>query len=109
MLLFSGSSTNNCKQVAESLKCKLGTVDLNRFSDGEMDHGSPILCDQTVFVLQRFQPMNDHIMEFILMGDAILVSPKKNGWYNSILVMPDKINSIEQEPVSARVIANSLK
>jgi len=110
MLLFSGSSNVDLAQkVAEKLKIQLGKVDLNRFSDGEIRPWiADNVRDQTVFVLQSFsQPMNDHIMEFILMGDAI----RRGAPRRMIGIIPyfgyarqDKQHRIG-EPVSARVVA----
>ncbi len=110
MLLFSGSSnTHLAQKVAETLHSELGKVDLNRFSDGEIRPWiAENVRDQTVYVLQSFsQPMNDHIMEFILMGDAIRRGAPKR----LIGIIPyfgyarqDKQHRMG-EPVSARIVA----
>jgi ribose-phosphate pyrophosphokinase len=110
MILFSGSSNLPLAQkIAEILGISLGQCNLNRFADGEI---RPWIVEnvrnQTIFVLQSFSsPMNDHIMEFILMGDAIRRgAPKK-----IVGIIPyfgyarqDKQHR-EGEPVSARIIA----
>lgn len=114
MLLFSGSSNVHLTtDVAKALKINLGRVDLNKFSDGEIRPWiAENVRDQTVFVLQSFsQPMNDHIMEFILMGDAIRRGAPKR----MIGIIPyfgyarqDKQHRTG-EPVSARVIAKLIE
>lgn len=110
MILFSGSSNLPLAQnVAKLLKTTLGAVDLQKFADGEIRPWiQKDVRDKTVFVLQSFShPMNDHIMEFILMGDAIRRGAPKR----MVGIIPyfgysrqDKQHR-SGEPVSARVIA----
>lgn len=114
MLLFSGSSNLPLAQtVADALNTPLGKVDLNRFSDGEIRPWvAENVRDETVFVLQSFsQPMNDHIMEFILIGDAVRRGAPKR----MVGIIPyfgyarqDKQHR-QGEPVSARVIAKLIE
>lgn len=113
-ILFSGSSNLPLAQeVAKLLKITLGKVDLTRFADGEL---RPWVLDdvrdKTVFVLESFSfPMDEHIMEMVLMGDAIRRGAPKT----MIAVVPyfgyarqDKLHR-PGEPVSARVIAKFLE
>lgn len=113
-ILFSGSSNMPLSQeVAKILNISLGKVDLTRFADGELRPWiQEDVRDKTVFVLESFSyPMDEHIMEMALMGDAIRRSAPKT----MIAVIPylgyarqDKIHRIG-EPVSARVIARFLE
>ncbi len=113
-LLFSGSSNVPLAQeVAKLLKVSLGNVDLTRFADGEIRPWiQEDIRDKTIFVLQSFSyPMDEHIMEMTLMGDAIRRSAPKT----MVAVIPylgyarqDKLHRVG-EPVSARVIAKILE
>lgn len=113
-LLFSGSSNRPlAEEVAKILKISLGKVDLTRFADGELRPWiQEDVRDKTVFVLESFSyPMDEHIMEMALMGDAIRRGAPKT----MIAVIPylgyarqDKLHR-PGEPVSARVIAKFLE
>ncbi len=113
-LLFSGSSNVPlATEVAELLKIPLGKVDLTRFADGELRPWiQEDVRDKTVFVLESLSyPMDEHIMEMSLMGDAIRRSAPKT----MIAVIPymgyarqDKLHR-PGEPISARVIAKFLE
>jgi ribose-phosphate pyrophosphokinase len=114
MLLFAGSSNKHlAEKIAKNLGIALGNVDLEKFSDGEIRPWiAQDVRDKTVFVLQSFsQPMNDHIIEFILMGDAIRRGAPKR----MIGIIPyfgyarqDKQHR-HGEPVSARVMAKFIE
>lgn len=113
-LLFSGSSNKPlAAEVAKLLKISLGKVDLTRFADGELRPWiQEDVRDKTVFVLESFSfPMDEHIIEMALMGDAIRRGAPKT----MIAVIPylgyarqDKLHR-PGEPVSARVIAKLLE
>lgn len=113
-LLFSGSSNVPLAQsVAKLLHTSLGKVDLGRFADGELRPWiQEDVRDKTVFVLESLSfPMDEHVMELALMGDAIRRSAPKH----MIAVIPymgyarqDKQHRAG-EPVSARVIAKFIE
>lgn len=113
-LLFSASSnTKLASEVAGLVGTTLGKVDLTRFADGE---SRPWVQEdvrgKTVFVLQSISyPMDEHIMEMTLLGDAI----RRCAPQHMIAVVPymgyarqDKQHRVG-EPVSARVIAKFLE
>jgi len=113
-ILFSGSSNIPLAQeVAGLMHITLGEVDLTRFADGELRPWiQNDLRDKTVIVLESLSyPMDEHVMEMVLMGDAIRrMAPK-----TMIAVIPymgysrqDKLHRMG-EPVSARVIAKFLE
>ena len=113
-ILYSGSSNLPlAHEIAHLLNISLGTVELTRFADGEMRPWiQDDIRDKTVIVLQSLAyPMDEHIMELVLMGDAILrCAPKQ-----VIAVLPymgysrqDKLHRIG-EPISARVIAKFIE
>ncbi|HUD18992.1 MAG TPA: ribose-phosphate pyrophosphokinase [Patescibacteria group bacterium] len=113
-ILYAGSSNLPlAHEVAKSLHITLGHVDLTRFADGELRPWiQDDIRDKTVIVLESFSfPMDEHIMEMVLMGDAIRrCAPRA-----VIAVIPymgysrqDKLHRLG-EPVSARVIAKFLE
>ncbi len=112
-LLFSGSSNQPlAAAVAKKLGIHLGNVDLTRFADGEIRPWiAEDVRDKLVFVIESLSyPMDEHIIELSLMGDAIRRSAPKR----LIAVIPylgyarqDKQHR-PGEPVSARVIAEFL-
>jgi ribose-phosphate pyrophosphokinase len=113
-ILFSGTSNEPlANDIAHLLDTPLGTCEIAKFADGEVRPWiEEDVRDKTVFVIQSFsQPMNDHIMEFILMGDAIRRGAPKR----LIAVVPyfgyarqDKQHRVG-EPVSARIVAKMLE
>lgn len=113
-LLFSGSSNQQLAQaVTKKLGVPLGKIELTRFADGEIRPWvQEDVRDKLVFVLESLSyPMDEHIMEMSLIGDAIRRSAPKR----LIAVIPymgyarqDKQHRVG-EPVSARVIAKFLE
>ncbi len=113
-ILYSGSSNLPLAQeVAKLLNISLGKVDLTRFADGELRPWiQDDIRDKTVIVLESLSyPMDEHIMELVLMCDAIRRCAPKN----MIGVIPyfgyarqDKLHRVG-EPISARVIARFLE
>lgn len=112
--MFSGSSNLPlATEVAKLLNITLGKVDLTRFADGELRPWiEDDIRDKTVIVLESLSyPMDEHVMELVLMGDAIRrCAPKK-----TIAVIPylgyarqDKLHRLG-EPVSAHVIVQFLE
>ncbi len=113
-ILYSGSSNVPLAQeVAKLLNISLGNVDLTRFADGELRPWiQDDIRDKTVIVLESLSyPMDEHVMELVLMGDAIRrCAPKR-----AIAVIPylgyarqDKLHRLG-EPVSARVMVKFLE
>lgn len=113
-LLFSGSSNQPLAlAVAKLLGITLGKVELTRFADGEI---RPWIQEdvrgKTVFVLESLSyPMDEHIMELSLLGDAL----GRSAPFNMVAVVPymgyarqDKQHRFG-EPVSARVIAKYIE
>lgn len=113
-ILYSGSSNLPlAEEVAKLLHITLGKVDLSRFADGELRPWiQDDIRDKTVIVFESLSyPMDEHIMELVLMCDAIRRCAPKT----IIGVIPymgyarqDKLHRIG-EPISARVIARFLE
>lgn len=111
MLIFSGSSNPALAQkIAEKAPAILGEVMIETFKNGEKR--VRILSDvkgQEVVVVQSFsQPVDTHIMEFLLMTDAL----ERAGAERVVAVIPwmgyslqDKV-FVEGEPIAARVVAD---
>lgn len=113
-LLFSGSSNKPLAEtVAKELGITLGKAELTRFADGEMRPWiQEDVRDKTVFILESLSyPMDEHIMELVLTGDAIRRSAPKT----MIAIIPymgyarqDKQHRVG-EPISTRVIAKFIE
>lgn len=113
-LLFAGSSNQAlARDVAKLLGVVLGEVELTRFTDGELRPWiKEDVRDKAVFVLESLSyPMDEYVMEMVLMGDAIRRSAPRT----MVAVVPymgyarqDKQHRVG-EPVSARVIAKFIE
>ncbi len=112
--IFAGSSHKElAKEVAKSLKMKLGDIELKRFSSGE----NYIKLNETVrghevFIVQtcREEFVNEDYMELFLMCDAM----KRSFATKVHVILPhfgyarqDKIHD-PREPISAKVMADLL-
>lgn len=113
-LLFSGASNTPLTQkIADVLGVSLGSIELTRFADGELRPWiQEDVREKTVFVVESLSyPMDEHIVEVSLIGDAI----RRSAPSNMVAVIPymgyarqDKQHRMG-EPVSARVIAKFLE
>lgn len=111
MKLISGSSNRAlANQVATSLGIPMLEVELTDFANGERRvYITEQVRGERIVILQSFsQPVNDHIMEFLLIADAL----ERMGAKAALLVCPwmgysmqDKVFR-EGEPIAAKVIAN---
>ena len=114
LMIFSGRSYPELgRQIAGHLGISLGKVDLKSFSNGELYvryEESVRGCD--AFVVQTCsEPINDNIMELLLMIDAL----KRASAKRISAVVPyygysrqDK-KTLAREPISARMIADLLE
>lgn len=71
-LIFSGSSNPElAKKIADYLSLPLGTVDLKRFSDGEIwAKYKENIRGREVFIVQSTQPPAENLMELLILIDA---------------------------------------
>ena len=72
--LFAGNSNLSlAKEIAELLKIPLGSIEVGRFADGEVNvtiKETVRGCD--VFVIQSTStPVNDNLMELLIICDAL--------------------------------------
>jgi len=114
MLVFSGSSNQPlARKIARSLKTRLGKIELSRFPNDEArvyikenDPGS-----RAVLVQSLSHPTDRHLLELMLIGDALA----RLGVKKIILVIPwfgyskqDKVFR-PGEPLSSQVVAKILQ
>jgi len=74
LMIFAGSSNVAlAKRVTKQLRMGLGRADVGRFSDGEVKiEIQENVRGQDVFLVQSTSaPTNDHLMELMIMADAI--------------------------------------
>ncbi len=114
LILFSGSASRPlAERVAKELRMKLGSADVGRFSDGEVDieiHEN--VRGRDVFLLQSTgAPTNDNIMEIMIMADAI----HRASAARVTAVIPyfgyarqDRRPRSARVPISAKVVADML-
>ncbi|MGU9951778.1 MAG: ribose-phosphate pyrophosphokinase [Gammaproteobacteria bacterium WSBS_2016_MAG_OTU1] len=114
LLLLGGSACPQLTgQVAEHLNVQPGRITLRQFSDGE----SYVELDEnvrgkSVFILQTLcAPTNDHLMELMLMIDAV----RRSSAAQVVAVIPylgyarqDRRPRSIRAPISARVVADML-
>lgn len=114
MMVFAGSATPQLAQsVAEHLQIPLGKAAIGRFSDGEVR--VEILENvrgHDIFVVQSTsRPTNDHLMELLIMVDAL----RRSSAGRITAVVPyfgyarqDRRVRSARVPISAKVVANLL-
>ncbi|OAU96723.1 ribose-phosphate pyrophosphokinase [Moraxella catarrhalis] len=114
MAVFSGSANPKLAQtVADNLHIPLGKADINRFSDGEIAvEIRENVRGKDVFILQpTCAPTNDHLMEVILLADAL----RRSSAGRITAVIPyfgyarqDRRPRSARVPISAKVVADML-
>jgi ribose-phosphate pyrophosphokinase len=114
MLVFSGSSNRPLAQkIAQCLKTRLGKIELSRFPNDEarvyIKEKNP--GEKAVLVQSLSHPTDRHLVELILIGDALV----RLGVKKIILVIPwlgyskqDKVFR-SGEPLSSQVVAKILQ
>lgn len=114
MAVFSGSANPKLAQtVTDNLHIPLGKADINRFSDGEIAvEIKENVRGKDVFILQpTCAPTNDHLMEVILLADAL----RRSSAGRITAVIPyfgyarqDRRPRSARVPISAKVVADML-
>lgn len=100
-------------EMAKLLGCELGKSSIKRFSDGEVQiHIEESVRGSDVYLVQSTsQPNNEHIMELLIMIDAM----KRASAQNINVVMPyysyarQDRKARSREPITAKLIANLLE
>jgi len=114
-MVFTGNANRPlAERVAESLDSQLGQASVTHFSDGE---SAVELLENVrgrdIFVIQpTCDPTNDHIMELMLMADAL----RRASAHRITAVIPyfgysrqDRRVRSSRVPISAKVVANMLQ
>jgi len=112
--LFSGSANREfAKRVSHYLNMDIGGASLQKFSDGEVSvqiHES--VRGQDVFIIQpTCAPANDHLMELLIMVDAL----KRSSAKSISAVMPyfgyarQDRKAAPRVPISAKLVADMLE
>lgn len=113
MKIFSGSANPElAAEICEYLGTPLGRADINRFADGEiMYHIRENIRGRDVFVIQSTSPpVNDHIMELLIMVDAF----RRASAHRITAVLPyygygrQDRKSEPRVPITAKLVANLL-
>lgn len=111
MTIISGSSNQEfAKSLGERLNLPLANTELTTFANGEKRvHIEDNLHGQSTILVQSFsQPTDEHIMEFLLLTDAL----ERLGVRHINLVIPWLGYSLQDkvfrpgEPIAAKVVAN---
>ncbi|RFU62643.1 ribose-phosphate diphosphokinase [Peribacillus glennii] len=107
------SNRNLAEEIAKSIGVELGKCSVTRFSDGEIQiniEESIRGCD--VFIIQSTSaPVNEHIMELLIMIDAL----KRASAKTINIVMPyygyarQDRKARAREPITAKLVANLLE
>ena len=111
--LFCGSSNPQLGQkIAKELGTSVGTVDVKRFPDGECDicFNESVRASDVFIVQSTCHPVNDHIMELLLMIDACRRASAAR--VNAVIPYfgysrQDHLDR-RRTPVSAKVVASML-
>lgn len=112
--LFSGSANPEFAQkIADYLKVKLGEIQVNRFSDGEINVNiKESVRGRDVFILQpTCAPANDNLMELLIMVDAF----KRSNAGTITAVIPyfgyarQDRKAAPRVPISAKLVADMIE
>ena len=114
MMVFSGNANRPlAKEIARHLNVPLGKAFVSSFSDGEIQiELAEHVRGRDVFVIQpTCKPTNDHIMELLMMVDAL----KRSAASRITAVMPyfgysrqDRRPRSARVPISAKVVADMI-
>ena len=114
MMIFAGNATPQLAQsVADHLQIPLGQADIGSFSDGEIRvEVLENVRGHDIFVVQSTsRPTNDHLMELLIMIDAL----RRSSAGRITAVIPyfgyarqDRRVRSARVPISAKVVANLL-
>ena len=111
--LFSGNSNLElAKAIAKKLNTELGEIEVNTFSDGEINvHIAETVRGRDVFIIQSTcSPVNDNLMELLIMIDAA----KRASAGRITAVIPyfgyarQDRKARSRDPITAKLVANLL-
>ncbi|MBZ5199893.1 ribose-phosphate pyrophosphokinase [Planomicrobium chinense] len=107
------SNPELAQEIAERLGCELGKSSITRFSDGEVQINieESVRGDEVYLVQSTSQPGNEHIMELLIMIDAL----KRASAESINVVIPyygyarQDRKASSREPITAKLVANMLE
>nr|WP_257215832.1 ribose-phosphate diphosphokinase [Fredinandcohnia onubensis] len=107
------SNPKLAEEMASLLGCELGKCSVTRFSDGEIQINieESVRGSEVYLVQSTSQPANEHIMELLIMIDAL----KRASAKNINLVIPyygyarQDRKARSREPITAKLVANLLE
>ncbi|MDN7245176.1 ribose-phosphate diphosphokinase [Planococcus shenhongbingii] len=107
------SNPELAKEIADLLGCEMGKSSITRFSDGEVQINlEESVRGAEVFLVQSTsQPGNEHIMELLIMIDAL----KRASAESIAVVIPyygyarQDRKASSREPITAKLVANMLE
>ncbi len=109
--IFSGSANENlAKKIADYLGLELGSIELGRFADGEVNiRIGETVRGHDVFIIQSTSPpVNENLMELLIMIDAF----KRASAERVAVVIPyygyarQDRKAKGRDPISAKLVAN---
>ena len=112
LMIFAGNSNMQlAKKVASHLKLSVGKASVSTFSDGEISVEN--VRGQDIFIIQpTCMPTNDHIMELMVMTDAL----RRSSVERITAVVPyfgysrqDRRVRSARVPITAKVMANMIE
>ena len=114
LMIFSGNSNRRlAEDVANHLNISVGKASVTTFSDGEISvEIQENVRGQDIFIIQpTCQPTNDHLMELMIMSDAL----RRSSVDRITAVIPyfgysrqDRRVRSARVPISAKVVANMI-
>ena len=114
LMIFSGNSNRRlAEDVANYLNISVGKASVTTFSDGEISvEIQENVRGQDIFIIQpTCQPTNDHLMELMIMSDAL----RRSSVDRITAVIPyfgysrqDRRVRSARVPISAKVVANMI-
>ena len=112
--VFAGNSNLPlARRICEHLKRPLGTAEVGRFSDGEIqiEIGENVRGQDTFIIQSTCPPANDHIMELLIMCDAL----KRASAQSITAVIPyfgyarQDRKVVPRTPITAKLVADLLE
>ncbi|MCP2034133.1 ribose-phosphate pyrophosphokinase [Planomicrobium sp. HSC-17F08] len=107
------SNPELAQEIAELLGCEMGKSSITRFSDGEVQINieESVRGDEVYLIQSTSQPGNEHIMELLIMIDAL----KRASAESINVVIPyygyarQDRKASSREPITAKLVANMLE
>lgn len=114
IIITGNSNISLAKKVAKGLDTKLGKIDVSKFSDMEINvEIGESIREQHIYILQSTSsPVNDHLMEFLIMADAA----KRSAACKIVGVVPyygysrqDRRPAYSRASVTSRLVADMMQ